>query len=146
MNKDEIIKKLNENNNFHLTFKVIEFVNEELLNQYSNYLTDKNIIHENVTQISSSYMTLKNAYENNVKIILCTSDISFLLPQLLVLDNDDINKIRPEIPVYYCLKDNKKIQNIKTTCNRINLKYYSFKNNNDLFIEIASKYIQKDIG
>ena len=139
MEKQEIISLLNQNHNFHLTFKVICFENGLLAQEYENYLANNKIEYITIKNIENSYDLLKQAYDNNIKNIICLSNIDFLLYQLIVLDNDNVNVIKPIIPLYYLSKDNKIIQKIKTRCHQLDNQFFGFKDKETLFIEITKK-------
>lgn len=139
MKKQEIISLLNKNHNFHLTFKVICFESALLLDKYDSYLNKNNIKHIVIKDIENSYDLLKQAYDNNIKNVICISNIDFLLYQVVVLDNDNVSVIKPIIPVYYLSKDNKIIQKIKTRCHQLDNKFFGFKDKETLFIEIDKK-------
>ena len=94
MNK-EIINKLNENNNFHLSLKVIQASENSFLYKLKEKLKDKNIviINSNI----DIYDQLYNAYINKVDFVLVDSSINYLLPLVNIISNDYIEIIKPHI-------------------------------------------------
>ena len=132
-----ILEKLNQNNNFHLTFKVIQIDDDKVIDLLVNKISTKvYVIKEN----NDLYDKLLKAYNENYKWIICNSSIDILLPQVVVLTSDNIDIIKYNIPVYYHLKDNRKIQNIKTACNKINLSYTAFKSIDLLLDQIIKQF------
>ena len=61
---------------------------------------------------------LNKAYNEKVDVVLVNEKVNFLLPLVCVLTKQSIDIIKPTIPVYYYLKDNKIIQKVKTTCHK----------------------------
>lgn len=136
MNKLEIIEKLNQNNNFHLSLKVISATQDSVLYQIKEVIEKKNKSVIIITDIEGCYEKLKQAYQEKIDYVLVNSQISFLLPLVNIITNDDISVIKPTIPTYYCLKDNKIIQKVKTTCNKKMSKYSAFHTVEELINEL----------
>ena len=72
--------------------------------------------------------------------MLVNENIDFLLPIFTVLTKDMIELIKPMIPVYYYLKDNKIIQRVKTNCNKKSCQYMQIKTIDEL-IDFINKNI-----
>ena len=136
MNKLEIIEKLNQNNNFHLSLKVISATQDSVLYQIKEVIEKENKSAIIITDIEGCYEKLQQAYQEKVDYVLVNSQISFLLPLVNIITNDDISVIKPTIPTYYCLKDNKIIQKVKTTCNKKMSKYSAFHTVEELINEL----------
>lgn len=140
MQKEEIIKLLDQNNNFHLTFKVISFEDKTLLKEYDDYLNNRLIDHLLLTDMDNCLKLIQNHYNNQQKYIITTTDFDFFLEQLIVLSVGNTKLIKPIIPVYYLSKDNKVIQKIKTRCHQINNNlFFGYKNKEQLFIDITNQ-------
>ena len=110
-------KRLNEHNNFHLSFKVIQTNDYELIKTLKSTL----LSFGRKVEVVDNYNLFENllkAYENNVEIILCDESCDVLLPLCVVITNDNINLIKPYIETLYMQKDNRIIQKIKTTSNK----------------------------
>lgn len=134
-----ILEKLNQSNNFHLTFKVIQIDDDNVIDILVNKLTTNVYVIKNSKDL---YDKLLNAYNSNYKWIICNSSINILLPQVVVLTSDNIDIIKPNIPLYYHLKDNRKIQKIKTVCNKQNISYSAFKSIDLMLQQIIDKFFQ----
>ena len=123
---NQLIKRLNEENNFHLSLKVIQVTDEKVALQLLDKLQEEgktvDIIDKN-----DPYKTLKKAYEEKIDYIIARSNDNYLLPLVVVIANDDIDVIKPMIPTLYMLKDNKIIQKVKTRCNKLNSQYKQIK-------------------
>ena len=123
----EVLMKLNDNNNFHLSLKVIQITDDELISKCEEYLNDKGKTVFVILANDNLYEKLLNAYEMKVDYILINEKINILLPQSILITKDVTNIIKPMIPVYYLLKDNRIIQRIKTTCNKKYTTYIAIK-------------------
>lgn len=141
MKNQEIIEKLKINNNFHLSLKVIQVSGENLIVFISNYLNKCNKKTMIITDLNECYEKLLNAYENNFDYVICNENINFLLPLVSIINNDELSIIKPMIPVFYLTKDNKIIQQIKTTCRKKMTTFQSVKNNDEL-IKIIDELIK----
>ena len=138
MNKLEIIEKLNQNNNFHLSLKVISATQDSFLYQIKEVIEKKNKSVMIIIDIEGCYEKLKQAYQEKIDYVLVNSQLSFLLPLVNIITSDDVSSIKPTIPTYYCLKDNKIIQKVKTTCNKKMSTYYSFKSIEELINDVMT--------
>lgn len=138
---DKILDKFEKDNFFQLKLKSIQITDNDILNKLSNKLDDlgyKNkIIDEN-----NIYDDLYDAYINKVDYVLINEKIDILLPQLIVIIGDYCNLIKPIIPVYYYLKDNKIIQKLKTTCNS-NYTTYTKIDKKDEIVDIILQKIME---
>lgn len=123
---NQLIKRLNEENNFHLSLKVIQVTDENVALQLLDKLQEEgktvDIIDKN-----DPYKTLKKAHEEKIDYIIARSNDNYLLPLVVVITSDDIDVIKPMIPTLYMLKDNKIIQKVKTRCNKLNSQYKQIK-------------------
>lgn len=123
---NQLIKRLNEENNFHLSLKVIQVTDESVALQLLDKLQEEgktvDIIDKN-----DPYKTLKKAHEEKIDYIIARSNDNYLLPLVVVIASDDIDVIKPMIPTLYLLKDNKIIQKVKTRCNKLNSQYKQIK-------------------
>ena len=110
----ELTKKLQQHNNFHLSFKVIQTTSVEIANKLLKDINKKAIFltGDNV------FETLKKAYEEKIEIIICDESLIDLLPLCVILSNDNVSLIKPYIPTIYIQKDNRIIQKIKTVANK----------------------------
>ena len=118
----EVIKKLNNHNNFHLSFKVIQISDDNLIDEIKEITTKKVLVLKDTTNL---FEKLLSAYNNNIKHVVCNDKIDVLLPLVVFITNDNVDVIKPTIPVFYYLKDNKIIQKVKTQCNKT---YTSYNN------------------
>ena len=66
MNKLEIIEKLNQNNNFHLSLKVISATQDSVLYQIKEVIEKKNKSVMIIIDIEDCYEQLKQAYQEKV--------------------------------------------------------------------------------
>lgn len=123
----EVLMKLNDNNNFHLSLKVIQITDDDLISKCEEYLNGKGKTVFVILANDNLYEKLLNAYEMKVDYILINEKINILLPQSILITKDVTNIIKPMIPVYYLLKDNRIIQRIKTTCNKKYTTYIAIK-------------------
>ena len=135
MKNQKIIEKLNQNNNFHLSLKVIQITDRKILEQLKQELENNN---KKVVIINNSYEALLDAYNNKVDYVLIDETINYLLPLVVVITKEIIDIIKPIIPTFYLLKDNRIIQKVKTQCNKKMSKYISFKNVKELIDAIIS--------
>ncbi len=122
----EIIEKLNQSNNFHLSLKTISATDIEVLNKLKQVIENKNKTTIIIASLENAYEELLKAYNNKIDFVLVNSKLSFMLPLVNIITTDDISIIKPIIPTYYCLKDNKIIQKVKTACNKKMSKYTAF--------------------
>ena len=123
----EVLMKLNDNNNFHLSLKVIQITDDDLISKCEEYLNGKGKTVFVILANDNLYEKLLNVYEMKVDYILINEKINILLPQSILITKDVTNIIKPMIPVYYLLKDNRIIQRIKTTCNKKYTTYIAIK-------------------
>ena len=123
----EVLMELNDNNNFHLSLKVIQITDDDLISKCEEYLNGKGKTVFVILANDNLYEKLLNAYEMKVDYILINEKINILLPQSILITKDVTNIIKPMIPVYYLLKDNRIIQRIKTTCNKKYTTYIAIK-------------------
>lgn len=133
----ETIKKLNQNNNFHLSFKVIQINDDSIIDLLIKKINEKVYV---IKERYDLYDKLLDAYNNKYKYIVCNETINFLLPLVTIIVKDDVSLIKPTIPVYYYLKDNKIIQKVKTTCNKKMTTYEGFKTIEDLLCKVIEIY------
>ena len=130
MNELEIITRLNENQNFHLSLKCIQITDDKII---------EDILKENKTEkimaikdLNSAYENLLKAHKENFGLVIVNENIRFLLPQYIVLTKENLEILQPMIPVYYLLKDNKVIQKIKTHCHKTSTMFYQIKSIDDI--------------
>lgn len=123
MEKD-LLLKLNEYNNFHLSLKVIQITDNDLISECKEYLYAQGKKVFVILTKDSLFENLLKAYESKVDYVLINENINILLPQSILITKDVTSIIKPMIPVYYLLKDNRIIQKVKTTCNK---KYTTYK-------------------
>lgn len=133
----EVIKKLNHLNNFHLSFKVIQVSDDNLIDKIKTISTKEILILKDTANL---FEKLLDAYNNNIKYIVCNDKIDVLLPLAVFITNDNIEIIKPTIPVYYYLKDNKIIQKVKTQCNKTYTSYKQIKTKEE-FIKTILSYL-----
>ena len=141
MKKLEIIEKLNQNNNFHLSLKTISATDIEVLNKLKQVIENKNKTTVIIASLENAYEELFKAHNNKIEIVLVNSQLSFMLPLVNIITTDDISIIKPIIPTYYCLKDNKIIQKVKTTCNKNMSKYTAFHTIDELIEQVINLII-----
>lgn len=123
MEKD-LLLKLNEYNNFHLSLKVIQITDNDLISECEEYLYAQGKKVFVILTKDSLFENLLKAYESKVDCVLINENINILLPQSILITKDVTSIIKPMIPVYYLLKDNRIIQKVKTVCNK---KYTTYK-------------------
>ena len=123
MEKD-LLLKLNEYNNFHLSLKVIQITDNDLISECEEYLYAQGKKVFVILTNDSLFDNLLKAYESKVDYVLINENINILLPQSILITKDVTSIIKPMISVYYLLKDNRIIQKVKTTCNK---KYTTYK-------------------
>lgn len=123
MEKD-LLLKLNEYNNFHLSLKVIQITDNDLISKCEEYLYAQGKTVFVILSNEGLFENLLKAYESKVDYVLINENINILLPQSILITKDITSIIKPMIPVYYLLKDNRIIQKVKTTCNK---KYTTYK-------------------
>ena len=136
MTNQELIYRLNQNNNFHLSLKVIQFTDNKIAKEFATFLTQNNKKSVFVSLENELYDELEMAYKEKIEYVICDSSISFFLPLVSVITNDNVSIIKPIIPVLYYLKDNKIIQKVKTACNKKMTTYTCVKTKENLFDEI----------
>ena len=136
MKELEIIEKLNQLNNFHLSLRVIQIDNDEIIKEVSKLNSNKKII--TITNLEESFDKLYEAYNEKVDVVLVNEKVSFLLPLISVLTKQSIDIIKPTIPVYYYLKDNKIIQKVKTACHKKMTTFTQIKTRQELIDLINS--------
>jgi cellobiose-specific phosphotransferase system component IIB len=142
MKKLEIIEKLNQNNNFHLSLKSILATDKEVLNKLKQVIENKNKKATIINFIDNAYEDLLKAYNEKIDYVLISQELTFMLPLVNIITTDCVDVIKPIIPTYYCLKDNKIIQKVKTTCNKKMSKYTAFHSIDELVLETLN-YILK---
>ena len=142
MKKLEIIEKLNQNNNFHLSLKSILATDDEVLNKLKQVIENKNKKVIIINFIDNAYEALLKAYNEKIDYVLISQELTFMLPLVNIITIDCVEVIKPIIPTYYCLKDNKIIQKVKTTCNKKMSKYTAFHSIEELVLETIN-YILK---
>ena len=123
---NQLIKRLNEENNFHLALKVIQVTDCEISKKLKDLLCSLGKSCE-IIDNDNPYEILKKAYEEKINYIIARSNDNYLLPLVVVIASDDIDVIKPMIPTLYMLKDNKIIQKVKTRCNKLNSQYKQIK-------------------
>lgn len=132
-----LIYQLNLKNNFHLSLKCIEFSEKKTLMAFCKSLSTNNYSYQIIDESQDIYSQLYKAYLTKVDYVLYIS-IPVLLPLLFVITNDNYENIKPLIPVYYCLKDNRIIQKVKTKCNQTYTQYFPFHNEEELLNNIIN--------
>lgn len=130
-----ITYKLNQNNNFHLSLKVIQATEVKALKALQEKLKENNKT-SIIIETSNCYEILLKAYNEKIDYVLVNSSVNFLLPLVNIITTDDVSIIKPMIPTYYLLKDNKIIQKVKTTCNKKMSTYSAFKTLEELINQV----------
>lgn len=141
MKKLEIIEKLNQNNNFHLSLKTISATDIEVLNKLKKVIENKNKTPIIITSLENAYEELLKAYNEKIDYVLISKELTFMLPLLNIITTDSVDVIKPIIPTYYCLKDNKIIQKVKTACNKKMSKYTAFHTIDELIEQVINLII-----
>lgn len=136
MLESEIISKLNKENNFQLSLKVVQFTDDNLALSFISYLNNFHYSTIFIDGLNEAYALLKKAKDEKIDFVIVNNKISFLLPLVSVVSNDDLSIIKPFIPVYYYLKDNIIIQKLKTYCHKSDYQFLSFKTIDSLFANI----------
>ena len=136
MKELEIIEKLNQLNNFHLSLRVIQIDNDEIIKEVSKLNSNKKIT--TITNLEESFDKLYEAYNEKADVVLVNEKVNFLLPLISVLTKQSIDIIKPIIPVYYYLKDNKIIQKVKTACHKKMTTFTQIKTRQELINLINS--------
>ena len=129
MKNKELLNKLNEQNNFHLTFKVVQITDYTLLEYVSSKTNEKNVVVDSKNDI---YEQLKKAYNDNIRVVFIDEKIDCLLPYYICLTKPCLDIIKPLISVFYTTKDNKEKENIKTACRKKMTKWQEFKSNEEM--------------
>lgn len=135
MEKINIIEKLNNNNNFHLSLKTIQVTDKNLLLKLKEKLANKSIVIDN---LKDCYDLLLLAYNKKIEYVLINEIVDFTIPILTIISNDNTNIIKYKIPVYCLLKDNKIIQKVKSACHKFSTSYTLFKNQDELILEVLN--------
>ena len=136
MKNNDFLNKLNEQNNFHLTFKVIQITDNTLLEYAASKTIEKNVI---INSENDIYEQLKNAYENKVRFVFIDEKIDCLLPFYVCLTIPYIDIIKPLIPVLYTIKDNKEKEYIKTACRKKMTTWQEFKTSEEMVEYLINK-------
>lgn len=134
--KENIINKLNDKSNFHLSLKSILATDDLLLKKLKLAIENNNKTVMVLTSLENAYDELLKAYNEKMDYVLVNQNFSFMLPLVNIIGNDEVSVIKPIIPTYYCLKDNKIIQKVKTTCNKKMSKYTAFHSVDELIEEV----------
>lgn len=129
----EILKKLNNHNNFHLTLKVIEISNDLLLDSIASFINAQNKTTQVITSKKKCFDLLYFAYINKIDYVLVNQNIDFLLPLVSIIYKDELTLIKPMIPILYLTKDNKIAEEIKKNCRKKMTTFQYIKNNDELF-------------
>ena len=132
----QLINKLNEEHNFHLSLKVVLFSEDNLLNQVYDKLVSLNYKCQKI-DCNNRYESLKKAYDEKVDYVLASSEETYLLPLLVVISNEDIEGVKPLIPTLYMLKDNKIISKLKTKCNKLSSSYSQIRSIEEIIEKLA---------
>ena len=135
MEKQEILKKLNKNNNFHLSIKVIQVTDNLLIKNITTKISKKCFI---INNENSVYDQLKEAYETGVEYVFIDEKIDYLLPIYICITKACYDIIKPIVPVFYVLKDNKEKENIKTACRKKMTTWQEYKNTQEMIDEIIN--------
>lgn len=138
MNEQEVLNKLNEQENFQLTFKVIQVTDDLLLDEIAKLFNNIEII----KSVDECYDKLLKAYLRNDKYVLVDENISFLLPFVIVLTSDHLSLIKPMTPIYCKINDNKKFQNVKTKCNQMQINQPIRLKNNEEIISLIKEIVK----
>ena len=91
-----------------------------------------------IDSLDNAFDKLTYAYNNKIDYVLVNKDLSFMLPLVNIITTDDISTIKPMIPTFYCLKDNRIIQKVKTTCNKKMSTYKAFHSIEELLEEVLN--------
>ena len=128
---NQLIKRLNEENNFHLALKVIQVTDCEISKKLKDLLCSLGKSCE-IIDCNDPYNFLKKAYYEKIEYVIAGSEDNYLLPLVVVINNDNVDVIKPMIPTLYLLKDNKIIQKVKTKCNKLSSPYFQIKDEKDI--------------
>ena len=128
---NQLIKRLNEENNFHLALKVIQVTDCQVSQNLKDILCSLGKSCE-IIDNDNPYETLKKAYDEKTNYIIAGSNDNYLLPLVVVINNDNVDVIKPMIPTLYLLKDNKIIQKVKTKCNKLSSPYFQIKDEKEI--------------
>lgn len=135
-------QQLNEYHNFHLSLKCIEFSDQTIISEFLEKLNEQKVSYTVIDKNKDIFQQLWNAYHQKVEVVLYSSPLLVLLPLVFVITNENIFQIKPIVPVFYCLKDNKIIQQVKTLCNKTYTHYQAFKSHQELFDAIFTQIIK----
>lgn len=138
MDIKNLIELLNQNNNFHLSLRCIMANEVKVLDALKNRLENNNNNTLVIDSLDNAYNQLTYAYNNKIDYVLVNKDLSFMLPLVNIITTDDISTIKPMIPTFYCLKDNRIIQKVKTTCNKKMSTYKAFHSIEELLEEVLN--------
>lgn len=130
MCEKEVIKQLNQNNNFHLALKCVQITDDKIIKEIIKNDKNKKIVE--ITSLENAYEKLLKAYNDKVDLVLVNENIKFVLPQLVILTKEETSLITPLIPTYYLIKDNKIIQKIKTICHKKESSFFQLKNEKEI--------------
>ena len=128
---NQLIKRLNEENNFHLSLKVIQVTDCQVSQNLKDILCSLGKSCE-IIDNDNPYETLKKAYDEKTDYVIAGSNDNYLLPLVVVINNDNVDVIKPMIPTLYLLKDNKIIQKVKTKCNKLSSPYFQIKDEKEI--------------
>lgn len=128
---NQLIKRLNEENNFHLALKVIQVTDCEISKKLKDLLCSLGKSCE-IIDNDNPYEILKKAYDEKTDYVIAGSNDNYLLPLVVVINNDNVDVIKPMIPTLYLLKDNKIIQKVKTKCNKLSSPYFQIKDEKEI--------------
>ena len=128
---NQLIKRLNEENNFHLSLKVIQVTDCKVSQNLKDILCSLGKCCE-IIDNDNPYETLKKAYDEKTDYVIAGSNDNYLLPLVVVINNDNVDVIKPMIPTLYLLKDNKIIQKVKTKCNKLSTPYIQINDEKEI--------------
>ena len=114
-----LIKRLNEENNFHLSLKVIQVTDYKVSQNLKEALCSLGKSCE-IIDNDNSYETLKKAYDEKIDYVISGSKDNYLLPLVVVINNDNVDVIKPMIPTLYLLKEENNLSRILEVIIHIN--------------------------
>ena len=135
MEKQETIKKLNKHDNFHLTLKIIQITDNLLIKEVISKISKKSVVIDNQNNI---YNQLKEAYETRVEYVFIDEKIDYLLPIYICITKEAFDIIKPIVPVFYVLKDNKQKEKIKTICRKKMTTWQEYKTTQEMLDELIN--------